>query len=110
MTSPEFSYAPGMTMRRHHTDASTPNDAQQPVEWLKLSEQLREFRARTRCGLAEVARHTGIPVQQLAWLEGGLVRPLESAHELHRLIPKLQALLTQTDEKKENFVPPFLRG
>ncbi len=110
MTSPEFSFTNGMTMRKQQTDAFTPNDAKQPVEWLKLSEELREFRARTRCGLAEVARHTGIPVQQLAWLEGGLVRPLESAHELHRLVPNLQALLTQADEKKESFVPPFLRG
>lgn len=84
--------------------------AAKPVDWLKLSEQLREFRERSHCGLAEVARLTGIPVQQLAWLEGGLIRPLESVAELHRLIPRLELLLTQSEDKKERFVPRFLRS
>jgi transcriptional regulator with XRE-family HTH domain len=93
-----------MSIGKHQADAG------KTIDWLKLSGQFRDFRAQSRCGLAEIARVTGIPVQQLAWLEGGLVRPLESAAELHRLIPRLETLLSQADDKKENFVPPFLRS
>ena len=91
------------------TRAKLPTDAD-PINWTQLSEQLREYRAHSRLGLSDIARQTGIPVQQLAWLEGGLTRPLASAAELHRLIPKLQALLSQPHDKKEQFVPPFLRN
>ena len=104
MIGPGFTYALSMPIGKHQSNAA------KPVDWLKLSEQLREFRGRSRCGLAEVARLTGIPVQQLAWLEGGLIRPLESAAELQRLIPRLELLLTQPEDKKEHFVPRFLRN
>ena len=78
-------------------------DTAKPVDWLKLSEQLREFRARSRCGLSEVARLTGIPVQQLAWLEGGLIRPLESAAVLvHDLSNLLQAFKLSLGNAKAN--------
>lgn len=90
------------------TKAKLPTEADS-IAWTQLTEQLREYRANSRLGLSDIARQTGIPVQQLAWLEGGLTRSLASAAELNRLIPKLQALLSQPNDKIEQFVPPFLR-